>query len=225
VTSLTIQTEGAEIVRDCLPKESVCQLITALPEAQINTRSALDLPSVAELARSATIRKWIEPLLGEQCFAVRALLFNKSANSNWKVAWHQDCVIAVRERINLPGWGPWSKKLGILHVRPPVSVLNRMVAIRIHLDDCGIENGPLRILPGTHTGGLLSDSDINALSKEQQVACVVHRGDAILMRPLLVHASSVARGPANRRVIHIEFAADELPEGLIWHDRVGGLEN
>lgn len=222
---MNIQSEGVEIVRDCLSGGLVCQLIAALPEAQTNTRSALDLPSIAELAQSATIRKWIEPFLGKECFAVRALLFNKSPNSNWKVAWHQDCVIAVRERTNLPGWGPWSKKLGVPHVRPPVPVLNRMVAIRIHLDDCGIENGPLRVLPGTHTRGLLSDSDINALSKDSQVVCAVHRGDAILMRPLLVHASSAAREPANRRVIHIEFAIDELPQGLAWHDRVGGLQN
>ena len=40
------------------------------------------------------------------------------------------------------------------------------------------------------------------------------------MRPLLVHASSPATVPSRRRVVHLEFAAAELPSPLEWAERV-----
>jgi ectoine hydroxylase-related dioxygenase (phytanoyl-CoA dioxygenase family) len=105
-------------------------------------------------------------------------------------------------------------------VRPPAQVLARMVAVRIHLDECGMENGPLRVLPGSHRHGFLSDGQIMGWPKVSAVACAADRGDIILMHPLLLHASSAAMAPRNRRVIHIEFAAEDLPDGMEWHERV-----
>ena len=220
--NLRFERAGFTIIRNCLPDELVFHLRSILPESQPNTRNALSIPVIAELARSQTIRKWVVPVLGEGCFAVRAILFNKNQNSNWKVAWHQDCVIAVRSRAEIPGWGPWTLKAGVPHVRPPDAILARMLAIRIHLDDCGADNGPLRMLPGSHIHGLLSDFAIAALPKNSEIVCATNRGDALLMRPLVVHASSAARSPASRRVIHIEFASDYLPHGLNWRDEVSG---
>lgn len=159
-------------------------------------------------------------VLGPACFAVRGIFFNKNSKANWKVTWHQDCVIAVRERVEIDSWGPWSCKAGVTHVRPTAQIVQQMLAIRIHLDDCGENNGPMRVLPGTHVGGFLSDGQIQDWPKEPAVSCAVCRGDAILMRPLLLHASSPASQPSNRRVIHLEFAAHELPNGATWHDRV-----
>jgi len=129
-------------------------------------------------------------------------------------------VIAVRERVEVKGWGPWSLKAGVTHVRPAAQILDQMVTIRIHLDDCGDGNGPLQVISGSHRQGLLSDTKIQNWSKKEAVSCAVHRGDAILMRPLLLHASSPALHPSHRRVVHLEFAAHELPNGLEWHDRV-----
>jgi len=40
------------------------------------------------------------------------------------------------------------------------------------------------------------------------------------MRPLILHASSCAQEASARRVLHIEFASEELPGGLDWFDRV-----
>jgi ectoine hydroxylase-related dioxygenase (phytanoyl-CoA dioxygenase family) len=166
------------------------------------------------------MRRLVEPVLGPHAFAVRGILFNKLPGANWKVPWHQDCAIAVRERRDVPGWGRWSVKDGVPHVRPPAEVLARMLAVRIHLDDCGGQDGPLRVLPGSHKSGLLNDAEILGWPREAAVTCAVRRGDAILMRPLLLHASSSAAEPASRRVIHIEFAKEELTDGMHWHERV-----
>ena len=87
---------------------------------------------------------------------VRAILFDKRDGANWPVPWHQDLSLAVAERTELPGWGPWSVKAGVVHVQPPAEYLEQMLALRLHLDDCPAENGALKVLPGTHLFGRLS---------------------------------------------------------------------
>jgi ectoine hydroxylase-related dioxygenase (phytanoyl-CoA dioxygenase family) len=123
-------------------------------------RNLLDLRVISQLARSEAIRNLARPVLGDNCFAVRGILFNKTEETNWKVVWHQDCVIAVAARRNIPGWGPWSIKAGVNHVRPSSDIVSRMLAVRIHLDDCNADNGPLRVIPGSHRHGFLSDRQI-----------------------------------------------------------------
>jgi ectoine hydroxylase-related dioxygenase (phytanoyl-CoA dioxygenase family) len=159
-------------------------------------------------------------VLGSGCFAVRGILFNKTNATNWNVTWHQDCVISVAERTEILGWGPWSIKAGVKHVRPSSEIVSRMLAIRIHLDERGAKNGPLRVIPGSHKHGFLSDRQIQDWPKTGAVTCTANRGAAILMRPLLLHSSPPATAPSSRRVIHLKFAAEELPNGAEWKDRV-----
>jgi ectoine hydroxylase-related dioxygenase (phytanoyl-CoA dioxygenase family) len=150
---------------------------------------------------------------------VRAVYLDKHKDANWKVAWHQDLTIAVRERKEVDGYGPWSLKAGIPHVQPPVSVLERMLAVRIHLDDADETNGALRVIPGSHLQGRLSAVEVQRLTKETApVTCPMKRGDVMLLRPLLLHASSVASDPAHRRVLHFEYATGELNGGLQWYE-------
>jgi ectoine hydroxylase-related dioxygenase (phytanoyl-CoA dioxygenase family) len=149
---------------------------------------------------------------------VRAILFDKNAAANWLVPWHQDLSIAVRERRDVPGFGPWSTKAGVVHVQPPIDVLNRMLTIRLHLDDCPETNGPLKVVPGTHRTMLTPDELAAVATNGPNVACVVRAGGAVLMRPLLVHASSPASELRHRRVVHIEYAAVSLPGGLCWYE-------
>jgi ectoine hydroxylase-related dioxygenase (phytanoyl-CoA dioxygenase family) len=111
-------------------------------------------------------------------------------------------------------------KAGVPHVQPPASVMAKMLAIRLHLDESHEKNGPLRIIPGSHKAGCLSAEEVASWRERPSINCTVPRGGAILMRPLLVHASSSCSKPEPRRVIHLEFAADDLPGGLEWHDRV-----
>lgn len=177
------------------------------------------LPEVRDLARSEVLLGLVRPVLGPGAFAVRALLFDKTPGANWGVPWHQDLTIAVRERLNTPGFGPWTVKAGIVHVRPPVDVLERMVTLRVHLDDSEEDQGPLRVLPGSHRDGRLdAEATHLRLGRERPVSCLVGRGGVVMIRPLLLHASSPAESPRRRRVVHLEYAADPLPGGLAWFE-------
>jgi ectoine hydroxylase-related dioxygenase (phytanoyl-CoA dioxygenase family) len=216
---LRIARDGVEVVENCVPDVLLDRLSEAFPQTDSNVRNGLELEAIREYSRGP-VRDLTIPVLGERCFAVRAILFNKTQISNWKVAWHQDLVIAVKSRSVAEGFGLWSVKDGVPHVRPPASILETMLAVRIHLDDCDDDNGPLRVLPGTHLHGVFSDSEIAATRKEGEVVCSVKRGDAILMRPLTLHASSTAAVSRSRRVIHVEFASVKLPPPLEWHDAV-----
>jgi ectoine hydroxylase-related dioxygenase (phytanoyl-CoA dioxygenase family) len=218
--SQSLEEKGFAIVAGCLTEQMVNHLCVHLSDDQHAQRNLLDVPMVRELAASKAVKPIIDCLLGKESFAVRGILFNKTPDANWKVVWHQDRTIAVRERKNVADFGPWSIKAGVQHVQPPASFMSKMIAIRLHLDESRESNGPLRVIPGSHRAGYLSSADIDSWREAPSVTCTVARGGAILMRPLLLHASSSSSKPEPRRVIHLEFAADDLPGGLEWHDRV-----
>ena len=115
---------------------------------------------VRELASSKAVKPIIDYLLGKESFAVRRILFNKTPDANWKVVWHQNRMIAVRKRKSVADFGPWSIKGGVQHVQPPASLMSKMIAIRLHLDESRESNGPLRVIPGSHRDGYLSSADI-----------------------------------------------------------------
>jgi ectoine hydroxylase-related dioxygenase (phytanoyl-CoA dioxygenase family) len=215
-----VQKDGFGLVRDALPADLLGALDEQLPANMHNRRNLLRVPVVRKVAASQAMRSLVEPVLGARCFAARAILFNKLQESNWKVPWHQDVVIAVRERREVEGYGPWSMKDGVPHVRPPAEVLAGMLAVRIHLDDSNEENGPLRFIPQSHMQSLMSDENIQNWPKENAVTVTARSGDVILMHPLVLHSSSRAQEPSARRVLHIEFAAADLPHGLEWAERV-----
>jgi len=142
------------------------------------------------------------------------------AEINWLVPWHQDLAIAVAGRIETPGFTGWSVKDEVLHVHPPRQILETMVTVRLHLDDCYADNGALKIIPGTHRHGKLGAADIPKWTANgEPTVCEMSKGDGLLMRPLLLHSSSPAESPKHRRVLHIEYATEELPNGLKWLDR------
>ena len=135
--------------------------------------------------------------------------------------WHQDLTVAARERVDLPGYGPWTDKAGVPHVQPPVEVLEQMLAIRVHLDPCSAENGPVRVIDGTHRFGRLAAEAIDQIRADRsESVCVAAEGALLAFRPLLLHASSPATRPDHRRVIHIEYAAQSLASPLVWHRQV-----
>jgi ectoine hydroxylase-related dioxygenase (phytanoyl-CoA dioxygenase family) len=181
-------------------------------------RNLLDVsPETRELADSPVVRDLIEPVLGPECFPVRGILFDKIPGANWKVPWHQDVTIAVQDRIEAEGFGPWSTKADVLHVQPPAEVLEKMLSIRLHLDPCGEANGALRVIPGSHQHGRIPEVEIPRIRQDDsETICAVGFGGVLLMRPLLLHASSPSHAPEHRRVIHLDFAAVQLPAGMSW---------
>jgi ectoine hydroxylase-related dioxygenase (phytanoyl-CoA dioxygenase family) len=181
-------------------------------------RHLISHPSVMQLLQQGSLGRYLWSVLGRDLVAVKATMFDKTVDSNWRVQWHQDRAIAIKERMDVPGYGPWSNKSGSLHVEPPSRVLEQMIAVRVHLDPCGAENGPLRVVPGSHRLGKMSDSRIAEVAAKTPAAeLLVGQGGIILMRPLLLHASSAAHDAAHHRVIHIEFAPREAISPLQWH--------
>ena len=186
----------------------------ALFERQLATRSRagarhlLGIPLVRELANDTRLVALAADALGASAVPFRATLFDKSPESNWLVAWHQDTALPLRRRVECEGWGPWSVKAGVLYAHAPAPVLERIIALRLHLDDSTSLNGPLRVLPGTHSLGVLSDEEIARLSATvEALECLSPAGGVVMMRPLLVHASSKSRGTQPRRVLHVEYAS------------------
>ncbi|TAK95393.1 MAG: phytanoyl-CoA dioxygenase [Verrucomicrobia bacterium] len=174
---------------------------------------------VAEVAAGNALKRILRDALGKEGFPVRSIFFDKTPEANWSVAWHQDLHIAVAERIETPGFGPWSVKAGVVHVQPPLEILNRMATVRLHLDDCDSSNGALKVIPGSHAAGVLSDAEVEQWKQREVVICEVPKGGALLMRPLLLHASRAATNPKHRRVLHLEYAIEELPNRLRWFER------
>jgi len=178
-------------------------------------RGLFAVPEVAALACVPALRALVEPVLGSGAAAVRAVLFDKPETANWRVPWHRDRLIAVRERRAAPGFTAWSLKDDVPHVEPPVAILDAMLTLRIHLDDVTSDNGPLRVISGSHT----DQADVPA---DTASSTVINgsRGSVLLMRPLLLHASSPAIRPGHRRVVQLEYGAADLPAGLDWHQRL-----
>lgn len=173
--------------------------------------------SIAKLANSEKIIAKARLILSEEPQLVRAIFFDKNPVKNWLVSWHQDKTVSVNKKQHIVGWGPWSLKDNTHHVQPSESVLNNMITFRIHLDDCNADNGCLKVIPNSHNSGVLKQIEIDSLVKsEVSVECEANAGDMLIMRPLILHASSKAKLPKHRRVIHLEFSSFDLPNDIYW---------
>jgi ectoine hydroxylase-related dioxygenase (phytanoyl-CoA dioxygenase family) len=178
-----------------------------------------EIPALGPLLATPALRGLLGELFPAGCHLTKAIYFDKPAGSNWLVAWHQDLMINVARRTDAPGYGPWTAKAGWVAVQPPAAVLENTVTIRVHLDDCDATNGALKVVPGSHRQGVVPAETI-ASQTGMATVCAVPAGGAMLMKPLLLHASSRSTSARPRRVIHLEFSAEELPAGLAWRERL-----
>jgi len=207
--------------------QEIYELIQAIEESgqpdphRGGVRDVMDaLPALTAIAKRPNVRAIVDTVLGPEAIVVRSTLFDKTEFANWKVPWHQDVTIAVQERIDHEGYGPWSVKAGIQHVQPPTAILARMVTVRIHLDPCPATNGALRVMPRTHHLGRINQNEVEQyIDKGKTTTCEAEPGDALVMRPLLLHASSPSMTPGHRRVLHYDFAVGDLDAGLEWRMR------
>lgn len=223
---------GFAVFPRVLDRQTVEELRSAIREIPVDeevrrkrnvygVRNLLEIsPAICRLAASAAVHQFAAPVLGKEAFATRAVFFDKVPDANWTLGWHQDSVISVAEKKPVPGFLAWGQKAGVWQVQPPPEILGRMVAVRVHLDDCGPENGPLRVLPGSHRFGWVEDDLDHWKWTVPEVSCSVESGGVVVMCPLTLHASSKARSPSHRRVIHIEYANETLPGGLLWNTQI-----
>jgi ectoine hydroxylase-related dioxygenase (phytanoyl-CoA dioxygenase family) len=190
-------------------------------ENRAGQRHLIDHPAVIRLLANPVLVNLIHAAIGVKAFAYKATLFDKSTDVNWLVPWHQDISIPVANRSEASMWNGWSMKDGVKYVQPPSEILSSLVALRIHLDECRISNGPLRVLKASHKVGRVPHEQCTALASSHEEKIITGTiSSALLMRPLLIHASSKATASEQRRVLHLEFAACELPHGLQWKRQV-----
>jgi hypothetical protein len=154
---------------------------------------------------------------GRPAKPVRVLFFDKTPSSNWAVPWHQDRTIAVKERVDIAGYGPWSSKGGIVHVEPPISILQGMLSLRLFVDDCGEDDGPLEVAIGSHRYGRVPAREVpDIASKSRTFTATGRAGDVLAMKALAIHRSKRASLPSRRGTLHVDYAAVELPAPLEW---------
>jgi len=208
---------GYVLLRNALDANTCHELAAAFPDAPARAGGLRNAWPLVNASARRTLDGLAEALLQAPACAVRAILFDKTPQSNWAVPWHQDLSIPVHERREVEGFGAWSLKEGVWHARPPALVLECMLALRLHLDDCDDDNAPLQVLPGSHDLGRLHETRHAALLREREaIVCTAKTGDVLAMRPLLLHASAKAARPARRRVLHVEYASGALPAPLRW---------
>jgi len=164
--------------------ESIAVIVRsgALQRSRAGARHLMSHAAVNRVAhdpRLIAIARWF---VGAEPIPFRATLFDKSPRNNWLVTWHQDVALPLRERQKIPGWGPWSVKAGMTYAHAPASALSRIIALRVHIDDSRADNGPLRVLPGTHTFGVLSNAEIGRVARDiEPVECTAPIGGIVAM--------------------------------------------
>jgi hypothetical protein len=218
--SLTLAEHGAERHRAAIDPGDLDALARAVADFP-QDRAGVRLHGVTALApllpATGAVGAVAAAHLGRSCRPVRALLLDKSAAANWSLPWHQDRTIVVAERRAVEGFGPWSVKAGLIHVAPPAAILEGMLTLRVHLDPVGVNNAPLLIAPASHRLGRVAEADIpDVVESCGRAVCLAEAGDVWAYATLILHASEVARAPARRRVLQLDYAADELPGGLRW---------
>jgi hypothetical protein len=183
-------------------------------------RCLLDQPTVHEVARTLRAELIGHGFLPAGAVTIQAIAFDKTPTINWRVTWHQDLVFPFAKPVTSAGFTAPSIKDGVPYSRPPREVLEDLLAVRLHLDDCDATNGPLRVASGTHTGGILKGPEIpRIVGRSVETICLAKEGEALLMRPLLLHASSPATVPKHRRVLHLVYHTGRtIPES--WHRSV-----
>ncbi|WP_010161212.1 phytanoyl-CoA dioxygenase family protein [Sphingomonas sp. PAMC 26617] len=218
---LDLYRDGAELFAQALDEAVLIRLeaaLAALPTNVPGVRIVEGRHLKTFLESAGPIGAIAAAALGPEALPVRAILFDKTSERNWALGWHQDRTIVVRERTDADGFGPWTVKSGLIQVEPPFDILERMVTLRVHLDQVDANNAPLRIVPGSHRLGRLSEAEVQGVvATSGERLCLAERGDVWLYATPIVHASLAADPPRRRRVLQVDYSADAAPHPLAWH--------
>jgi ectoine hydroxylase-related dioxygenase (phytanoyl-CoA dioxygenase family) len=165
------------------------------------------IPEIKNLAFSSLLLTILQKYSNSQELQlIKAIFFNKNINHNWLVSWHQDKTIAVKEKISLPNFKNWTVKQGVPHAQPPLEILEKIITIRIALNNTDCHNGALKIIPQSHQLGILDRQEIEQITNLQTpLICSLKAGDALIMHPLILHSSSKSLNQSDRGTIHLEY--------------------
>lgn len=213
------ETQGFLIIPEVFTLSEVLELKQVLsvnPDVHAVRQLFKKCPDVwVRLCRNKAFNELLQPLMKDR-FAAKSIYFNKPKQANWFVSYHQDVSIGVEQKIEADGFAQWTFKQGQLGVVPPKQILEELITCRIHLDDTDGNNGALRVIPGSHQHGILRLNEASTtVDWSSEVCCTVPKGGIMLMKPLLLHASNKSVSSEERAVVHIEFAASEIPMGWL----------
>ena len=219
--------KGYTIIHNIFSEEEVSAINKAISELDVSgtsfrrtndlfaiRRFLKEAPSIRSMIFNNRLNELINTLFGKDYFVIRSIYFDKPAQSNWFVSYHQDLTISVNKKIEMDGYNHWTVKQGQFAVQPPLEILKSIFTIRIHLDETDKMNGALKVIPGSHLKGIHNVD----LEKEKSEICEVAKGGVMLMKPLLLHSSGRSSNERRRRVVHIEFCNTHLPAGLEWSE-------
>lgn len=226
-----LEKNGFSIIDSVFAKEEIAEMLRVIEAADSSKstfRKSADLfairqflneiPEINPIIFNQRFENLVQQFFGEGYAVVKSIYFDKPEQSNWFVAYHQDLTISVDKKEQLPGYENWTVKQGQFGVQPPLEVLEQMYTVRIHLDDTDENNGALKVIPGSHLMGICRPAALD-LSTESEACCNLSSGSVMIMKPLLLHSSGRTTNNSKRRVIHIEFSKQELPEGINWAER------
>lgn len=212
-----LERDGARHIPAVLGSAALAALDAALAPHPPSRPGARLGPAAGLHDLLAPVHAIASSLLGAAARPVRALLLDKGEASNWALGWHQDRTIALRRKLETPGFNGWTVKSGLPHAVPPFALLERMLTLRLHVDAAGPCNGPLRIVPGSHRLGPIAERDVDAVAARLGAfTCLAAAGDVWVYAAPILHASDRASAGGRRRVLQLSYSADELPGGLEW---------
>jgi ectoine hydroxylase-related dioxygenase (phytanoyl-CoA dioxygenase family) len=227
-----IDAEGFTIINKVYTENEVGKLISLIENLTKNDsdnatfRKSQDLfairqfhkevPETLDFIFNQNLKDIIESTFGDGYFITKSIYFDKPEKSNWFVAYHQDLTISVDKKIEIENFENWTIKQNQFSVQPPKEILENNFTIRIHLDHTTKENGALKVINNSHSKGIFR---VENLQTENETICEVEKGGIMIMRPLLFHASNKTTNNERRRVIHIEFSNQQLPNELEWSER------
>ncbi len=208
-------------VLDASSRASISKLLDASPTTGAGSRRLLLNTWCQDLAVNLRSSIQVAPFLPSDAVAVQCTVFDKTPHKNWLVALHQDRSIPVRKRVECASLSGWSEKEGDIFVQPPPALLEKLTAVRVHIDSCPVNSGALRVVPGSHLLGLLTAQGADDFrARAGEVAIPAAQGEALVMKPLILHASSKASSGERRRVLHFVFGPRALPLGLEWQHAI-----
>lgn len=223
---------GFTVINNVFSKEEIAAIISIIEKADSTKstfRKTADLFAIRQFLKEVpetlpyifnySLRSIINQIFGKGYFVVKSIYFDKPPHSNWFVAYHQDLTVSVDKKVDIADFGPWTVKQNQYAVQPSLTILEANFTIRIHLDYTDENNGALKVLPGSHRKGIYRTETID-WQKETELSCNVAEGGIMLMKPLLLHASGRSTNNNKRRVIHVEFSNQSLPEPLHWSEKL-----
>lgn len=227
----SLERDGYVVVTDALSSELVDELVAAVdnaPDAPGIHRNGSPyairnlfevVPAARTVLEATALGELMIAGLGREAACVRALFLDRAPRPGWSVPWHQEATIALKERVEVTGFGPWTMKDGVQHVMAPPGTLSTMLTVRVHLDDCGVDEEGLDVIPTSHQYGRLPADSIEQFTRYDVTPVPVRKGGLVAMKPLLIRRSAAPVRPGPRRVIHLDFCARRLPLPLEWSAR------